>query len=180
LRVGNPELLPETIDAFELSYSKKFEKGSLSGTGYFRYITNGHTRYFTPTSPTSDSVIITFVNLLDGQSYGLELIAQLKPAKWMDLMASANFFRTVTDASNLEADLTVSNVGLTSNLNATVYFSKNTNLQVTANYSTPRVGPQGVFAATFFQRCCRQTEHSERQGFDQLSVSATFSTRAGF
>jgi hypothetical protein len=57
-------------------------------------------------------LIITFVNLLDGQSYGLELIAQFKPAKWMDLMASANLFRTVTDASNLEADLTVSNCRL--------------------------------------------------------------------
>lgn len=177
LRVGNPELLPETIDAFELSYSKKFEKGSLSGTGYFRYITNGHTRYFTPTSPTSDSVIITFVNLLDGQSYGLEVIAQLKPAKWMDLMASANFFRTVTDASNLEADLTVSNVGLTSNLNATVYFTKNTNLQVTANYSTPRVGPQGVFAATFSSDVAVKQNILKGKGSINLRVSDIFNTR---
>jgi iron complex outermembrane receptor protein len=177
LRVGNPELLPETIDAFELSYSKKFEKGSLSGTGYFRYITNGHTRYFTPTSPTSDSVIITFVNLLDGQSYGLEVIAQLKPAKWMDLMTSANFFRTVTDASNLEADLTVSNVGLTSNLNATVYFSKNTNLQVTANYSSPRVGPQGVFAAGFASDVAVKQNILKGKGSINLRVSDIFNTR---
>ncbi len=177
LRVGNPELLPETIDAFELSYSKKFEKGSLSGTGYFRYITNGHTRYFTPTSPTSDSLIITFLNLLDGQSYGLELIAQLKPTKWMDLMASANLFRTVTDASNLEADLTVSNFGLSSNLNATVYFSKNTNLQLTANYSTPRFGPQGYFAALFSSDIAFKQNILKGKGSVNFRVSDVFNTR---
>ncbi|HEX2901791.1 MAG TPA: outer membrane beta-barrel family protein, partial [Bacteroidia bacterium] len=177
LRIGNPTLLPEIIDAFELSYNRKFKMGSIGGTGYFRYISDSHTRYFTPTSPTSDSLVITFVNLLNGQSYGLELIAQLKPTKWMDLMASANFFRTVMNASNLEADLTVDNIGMTSNLNATVYFSKNTQLQLTANYSTPRVGPQGVFAALFSSDIAFKQNFLKGRGSVNLRVSDIFNTR---
>lgn len=149
LRVGNPELLPELIDAFELNLSQKLKFGTVTATGYFRYISDAHTRYFEPVSPGSDTILATFVNLLSGKNLGVEVIAQLRPAKWMDLMVSGNFFRTVMDASNLEPDLTVNNVGLTSNMNATFYLSKQTSLQLTANYSTPRVGPQGTFAEMF-------------------------------
>lgn len=149
LRVGNPELLPELIDALELNLSQRLKFGTITATGYFRYIHDAHTRYFEPIAPGSDTIIATFVNLLSGKNLGLELIAQFRPAKWMDLMVSGNFFRTVMDASNLEPDLTVNNVGLTSNLNATFYLSKETSLQLTANYSTPRVGPQGTFAEMF-------------------------------
>lgn len=149
LRVGNPELLPELIDAFELNVSQKLKFGTITATGYFRYISDAHTRFFEPISPGSDTILTTFMNLLSGKNLGVEMIAQIRPAKWMDLMVSGNFFRTVMDASNLEADLTVNNIGLTSNMNVTFYLSKETSFQITANYSTPRVGAQGTFAEMF-------------------------------
>lgn len=177
LRTGNPELLPELIDALEFSFNRRFTWGSLSSTGYFRYISDSHTRYFTPLNPGSDTVNMTFVNLVSGQNYGLEFIALAKPAQWMDLMLSGNFYRTVMNARNLETDLTVDNIGMSSNLNATFYFSKNTNLQVTANYSSPRRGPQGTIAAMFSTDVAIKQNVLKGRGSINLRLSDVFNTR---
>jgi iron complex outermembrane recepter protein len=177
LRVGNPQLLPELIDAFELSFNRKFDWGSLNSTAYFRYITNGHTRFFEPIRPGSDTLLMTTRNLVNGQSYGLELIAQTRPAKWMELMVSGNFFRTQMNATNLETDLTVNNLGMTSNLNSTIYFSKNTQFQLTANYSTPRLGPQGTFAAVFSTDVAFRQNLLKGKGSVNLRLSDVFNTR---
>lgn len=149
LRIGNPRLLPEYIDAVELSWGARYKWGSVSSTGYFRYMTDSHTRYWEAISPGSDTLVMTFANLLNGQSYGLEAIGEMKPAKWMECMVSLNLFRTVMNATNLEPDLTVDNLGMTAQFNSTYFISKNTSLQIGGNYRSPRYGPQGVFAAMF-------------------------------
>ncbi len=176
-RVGNPFLLPELIDAFELSWGAKYKWGSLSSTGYFKYMTNSQTRYFEPISPNSDTLIVTFVNLLSGQNYGLEMIGEMKPAKWMECMLSLNFFRTVMNASNLEPDLTVDNLGMTGQMSSTFFIGKRTSLQVGANYRSPRYGPQGVFAATFGSDVSVKQNLFKGKGSLNLRLSDVFNTQ---
>jgi len=43
--VGNPDLLPEDIDSYELNYQKRFTKDFISLEGYYRVTHNKIERY---------------------------------------------------------------------------------------------------------------------------------------
>lgn len=177
LRIGNPQLLPEYIDAFELSWMRRAEWGSVTSSAYFRYISNSHTRFFEPISPGSDTILVTFQNLLDGQNYGVEVIAEAKATKWMDLMVTVNGFRTVMNAGNLEPDLTVDNLGFTGQLTSTFYLDKQTSVQLSANYRSPRFGPQGIFAETFTSDVSIKRSLLKGKGSLNLRVSDVTNTQ---
>ncbi len=177
LRVGNPNLLPEYVEAFELSWGAKYKWGSLASTGYFRYTTNTKTRYWEPISPNSDTVLVTFVNLDAGQSYGVEVIGEMKPAKWMECMVSLNGFRTVLNASNLQPGLSVDNLGMIGQFSSTFFIGKRTSLQVSANYRSPRLNPSGTFAATFVSDASIKQNLFKGKGSLNLRMSDIFNTQ---
>ena len=174
-RTGNPNLLPETIDAFELSSNKKFKWGSLNASVYYRYLTNTFSRYLENIG--GDTLLISFVNFANSHDFGAEIIAQVKPAKWLDLTASGNFFQLVLDASNIDPELGSSYIGVESKLMANVYFSKKTSLQTTANYRSPRQGVQGRFAAMFFSDIALKQTILKGKGSVSLRLSDIANTR---
>lgn len=147
LRRGNPTLQPEYINAIELSHLWRFKPGSLSTTLYYRRLSNTVSRIIEPLG--GDTVQTTFVNLLDGHAYGLELIGQLRPTKWLETTLSANLFRTVMDASNVSANLNLVNLGVDGRFLATANITKKLSFQYTFNYQPPRVGPQGRIEARY-------------------------------
>lgn len=175
LRTGNPKLLPEVIDAFELSYNKGFKWGMLSSTVYYRYISNSHSRYIENVG--GDTLQIKFVNFDFGRNYGAELIAQAKPAKWLDLTYSGNFYKTFLNASNIDPGLSANNIGFESRLMANIYLSKKSSLQLNANYSSPRVGVQGRFAAMFFSDIAFKQNILKNNGSLTLRLSDIANTR---
>jgi outer membrane receptor protein involved in Fe transport len=97
LRTGNPFLLPEIINSFELNLQQRFGKGTFTGGVYYRAKSDLITRV-TETLPGGIQ-IGTQANLDSGRDYGVEIITTFRPTKKFDLTASANAYRTETDGT---------------------------------------------------------------------------------
>lgn len=144
IREGNPGLLPEFINSYELGYEKMWNKGSISATAYFKQTQNKIQRI---TLFRDDGVSIsTFDNIDQSYDYGLEVIGTFTPFPWWRNMLSVNAYESIVSA-NFNGT-TLNNRGLTWNAKINMNFSlfKNkTNIQVIGGYSAPRHTVQGTF-----------------------------------
>ena len=147
LRAGNPKLLPEIINSFELGYKWQNKKYSFVPSLYYRYKQNGFTQVITKLNDST--YLTTHENLSNDQSAGLELIFSAKPAKFISANLSSNFFYNLIDASNLGYSAKKTVVSMSMNFNMTIAFTKNTMLQVSSNYRSPRLTPQGKSFGTY-------------------------------
>lgn len=136
IRQGNPNLNPEYIDAYELSYLRYFKGALITSSVFFRQTHGLISRYRT----LLDSVtsLIMPVNLSKANSYGFELIANLQTPKWLNLNGSFTYYKTEIQGNNIEAEL--SNSGYTWNTKflATVKMWLGLELSMVYNYNSKR------------------------------------------
>ncbi len=174
LQAGNPKLLPEIIHSVELGYSWKNEKFSFVPSLYYRYKQNGFTQV---TVPVNDSVLLTTQqNLSNDKSSGLELIFSAKPAKYFSANLSSNFFYTQIDASNIGYSNAKSIVSMSANLNTTFTITKTTMLQVSCNYRSARLTPQGKVYASFVLNSGLRQDLFKKKVSLILTISDIFKT----
>ncbi len=147
LRAGNPKLLPEIINSIEFGYKWQNDKYSFVPSLYYRYKQNGFTQVI---SKFNDSTFLTTQqNLSNDQSAGLELIVSAKPAKFVQTNLISNIFYDMIDASNLGFTAKKSVISMSANFNSTFIVTKNTMLQISSNYRSARLTPQGKSYGTF-------------------------------
>ncbi|MCB0636413.1 MAG: TonB-dependent receptor [Lewinella sp.] len=147
-RGGNPYLLPEFIDSYELNYLKTSNGGSLTVSGYFRQINDMITRV-SQADPATGVNLRTFANLNRGRNYGLEVIGTLRPNRKLNLMLSGNAYRTEIDGNNLESDLNVAGYMFSGRMQSNLTVGKDWGLQMTAFYRSPGVTAQGEMRAMY-------------------------------
>ena len=147
LRVGNPRLLPEIINSFELGYKYQHEKLSFVPSIYYRYKQNAFTEVI---SELNDSTLLTTQeNLSNDQSAGLELILSDKPSKYLSANLSANVFYNVIDGSALGFNTKKSIISMSATFNSNVAITPTTVFQISSNYRSARLTPQGKLYASF-------------------------------
>ena len=147
LRAGNPNLLPEIIHSVEVGYKWQNKTFSFVPSLYYRYKQYGFT---TVTIPINDSTLLTTQqNLSNDKSLGLELILSAKAGKFFSANLSSNFFYNIIDASSLGYSNNKSIVSMSTNFNSTFLITKKTMLQLSCNYRSARLTPQGKTFPTF-------------------------------
>ncbi len=154
VRQGNPALLPEFIDSYELSYNKRIKKSFFNLGAYYRQTNNSMNRI--QQLQDDGRILYTFANLDKEFAYGSELSGNFQFFKWWTLYANLNLY-----SYNLEGE-----TGITTNqqsfnydakINSTFMFLKNSRLQINGFYNAPTVTTQGnreafyVFSAAFRQ-----------------------------
>ncbi len=166
LYAGNPKLRPEFIHSVEFGYKWQDKKFSVVPSLYYRYRINGFT---TVTIPLNDTTLLTTEqNLSSDQSAGLELIFSAKPGKVFSVNVSSNLFYNKIDASNLGFSDQKDIVSMSTNLNSTFNLTKNSVFQVSANYRSARLTPQGKSYPAFVMNS------GFRQNLLNNKVSLTF------
>lgn len=141
IRAGNPNLLPEIIHSVEFGYKYQDKGFSFVPSLYYRYKQSGFTQV---TVPVNDSVLLsTQQNLSNDQSVGLELIFSIKAGKWLSTNFSTNFFYNQINASNLGYFDKKTILSFSSNFNSTFVITPKTMAQISANYRSARLTPQG-------------------------------------
>ena len=141
LRTGNPFLLPELINSFELNLQQQFGKGTVTGGFYFRQLSDLITR-ITETRPGGISVA-TQANLDSGRDYGVEIITTYRPTKKMDLTVSANAYKSIVDGTLAEGAVEAAGYMFNGRLQGTYAFPWGIGSQFTYFYRSPGVTPQG-------------------------------------
>ncbi len=88
IRAGNPDLLPEYTDSYEITSIYKIGKASLSSSLYHRYTTEVVERVAT----FEDNVTLTIPeNIGTNATIGFETNGKYSPAKWLTLTGDFNF-----------------------------------------------------------------------------------------
>ncbi|MEP7237399.1 MAG: TonB-dependent receptor [Ferruginibacter sp.] len=150
LSVGNPKLVPEFTNLFELSYSNQYKVGNtFLATAYMRNTTDLITRYqykdANPNPAKSDSVIIsTYANANRSYTFGFEMTGKNKLAKWWDLTTNLNLFNSTIKAGNLVGGVTSSQFSWFAKINNSFKLPKNFSVQLTGDYTAKTlVAPGG-------------------------------------
>jgi len=149
LRQGNPNLKPEDIHSFELSYSKKWGNVNITSSVYHR-ITNDVIEMIVDSASTGTNATFSrFQNISQNQATGVELISQITFSPNFDLMANFNgnyqAFKGSEDFGVPENSGFAWDVNLTGNGRIT----KNLRAQVRGSYRAPRIMAQGEMKEMF-------------------------------
>jgi ferric enterobactin receptor len=130
--IGNPHLIPESINSLELGYNKTWQNISFTSGLYYNRLNNviKHIQ----SDPVNDMTITTAQNLKSSTTTGLELIGHFDLIKAWDFTANANIFERQNDADP-QYGITANN-GLSWNANITnnVSLVKNLSIQIRADY----------------------------------------------
>ncbi|HAF28488.1 MAG TPA: hypothetical protein DCG75_05510 [Bacteroidales bacterium] len=177
VRRGNPDLLPEYIDSYELSHILKFGTNTFSVDAYYRVTNNKIERI---RSVYQENVFLrTFENVGKDYALGIELMLGIDVAKWwhIDLMGNIYDYRvegTFDYESNGEThvtDFSESSFNWNSRFNNTLRLGKSTRVQLNGMYNSPTVSSQGKRDGFFM------TNLAVRQSFYQNKLAATLQLR---
>jgi len=141
--LGNPELEPQFTNSVEVNYTRMFGKGSsITGGVFYRLIDNQINRIFYPdeTTDNTQDQIMSFDNFNSNTSFGFEVSANYKIAKWWDVQPAIDFSsirqqgtvsvlspgsNTDYEFENREVDVNAFNARLNSNFKVTDRLSLN-------------------------------------------------------
>ncbi|MHC2992741.1 hypothetical protein OB13_14540, partial [Pontibacter sp. HJ8] len=176
VRSGNPALLPEFINSYELGYLKYWDNSSFNTTVFYRR-TNDQIQRFRSFDPSSGVTSTTFLNLNSGSSYGLELVGTYSPYKWWRLNASASGFRV--ELNDVQGDTELSNNQWTwnSKLNSDMTVWEDLSIQVSADYRAPMADIQGQMQEMYAVDLGLKKDVLNKKGTITFRVSDIFNTR---
>lgn len=102
---GNPDLVPEFTQSFELSYVKTFTgNNTFLASVYYKHTNNLITRYISqqqdPVSGNNE-LINTYINANSSYTTGVELTAQNTLNKWWDISTNINTYNSRVNTDNI-------------------------------------------------------------------------------
>ena len=148
IRTGNPDLLPEYTDSYELSSVHVLDKASFNFSVYYRRTTDVVERI---TQFTDDNVAITTpLNIGTEQALGLELNGKYSPAKYYTLNGDLNLngFDRRGRLEGQAFDFTA--VRLFGKLRQQLKLNGDLDLELTTHYQSPYQTVQGRESAQAF------------------------------
>jgi outer membrane receptor protein involved in Fe transport len=150
LRFGNPDLRPEFINLGEINHSITANKMSLLSTVYGRLTEDPITWVNFPFEGDEDILVTTAINGQRDFTYGLENIWKWYVSKRVDFTLSANTYM-VNVSSNTPIGA-FRNSGFTYDLkpNMVYRFPADFTFQISGNYRSPRILPQGRTQSYYF------------------------------
>lgn len=143
LRMGNPNLQPEFINSFDLSYLIEDKKWTFSSSAFYRRTTEVIQRFkeFYPNNTSS----VSFQNIDMSNSYGLEFIINYRPSRNFRNNLAINTDRIeYFDKSGLS---TFTNSGYNFSIKYSgsyEFWKKTASVQINVRYNAPRITFQGT------------------------------------
>ncbi|MFN8395418.1 MAG: TonB-dependent receptor [Bacteroidia bacterium] len=157
LKVGNPGLVPQLTQSFELAYKLYWKGGSFYTSLYHRESNHILTRVLTQV-PSSTLLVTITQNAGRGRNSGAEVFLSQNFGKWLTLNLTGNIYQNTIDSfsgtNKYPVDVPFSSASesiLSGNAkaNALFHLPKKFDLQLTAVYLAPDVIPQGRIDSRF-------------------------------
>jgi len=172
LRSGNPFLLPELINSFELNVQQRYGLGTITGGVYFRQLNDLISRV--SLSQPNGVTLGTRANIDRGREYGIELINTLRI---VELTASVNGYRSellgVADDQAVDADGYL----FSGNLQGGYELPGGIQAQFTYFYRSPGVRPQGTIRTIQSFDLGFRKDILDKRGAITLRATDIFNTR---
>jgi outer membrane receptor protein involved in Fe transport len=175
LQVGNPELLPEYINSGEIGFGTYNKKLTVTGSFYYRYMTDMIQRV---RDIDSNGVArVTWSNVDQAQFIGAELMTIYKPTKWWRIMLSGNLSQTYINSTSGEADLNNSGFSWSANMSQSFTFNKGWSGQLTGFYRSPMILTQGRSQAMYSLDIAVRKTFLKDKMYANFKVGDIFNTR---
>lgn len=174
IRQGNPNLLPEYTNSYDLSMQKKFGANFISLEAYLRQTYNkiDHIMLISPDDPSI--FITTFDNTGEDLSIGSEIMANLNLTKWYNLNISGTGYYYELTSTNYNSGSTFS---WNARLNNTFRLKKSgTSIQLGAFYRGPSISAQGTQSGNFVGSIGIRQDLLDRKLSISLNVRNAFLT----
>ncbi|NJB86608.1 outer membrane receptor protein involved in Fe transport [Lewinella marina] len=175
LRAGNPFLLPERINSFELNLQQQYGKGTFTGGVYFRQRNDIISR-ITRVLPGGVS-LSTRDNLDRGRDYGVEIINTYRPTEKLDLTFSANGYRSEIIGNNQDESIDQNGYLFSGNVQGSYELPWDVKGQFTYFYRSPGVRPQGRIRAIQSLDIGFRKDILDGKGAVTLRATDVFNTR---
>lgn len=147
LEEGDPELLPELIDAVELGLIKNFDKNSVFANLYYRHTANAINRV---NSIYNDVILYrTYTNTRASLAYGVEAGLEFTPIKWWKLYTGGTLYRYSINGKVFDQELQGSSLNYSFNVNTTFKINSTWNTQFNLNYLSRTATVQGEDSQIF-------------------------------
>jgi len=141
VRQGNPDLLPEFIDAYEAAYQKRIGSVFISLEGYHRVNHNAVQRV--QSLYTQDLILHSFANIGKDISTGSELMINFDVKKWWEISTSGNLYNYVIKGQLFDENINNQSLNWSTRINNTFKLSKASRLQLSGNYNSATASAQG-------------------------------------
>ncbi|WP_341227115.1 outer membrane beta-barrel family protein [uncultured Arcticibacterium sp.] len=176
VRTGNPDLLPEYTDSYELTAIYLLDKLSLNGAIYYRLTDDVVERI----STFEDGVTYTKpTNIGTNKSTGLEINGKLTAAKWLTFNGDFNYSMFKREGS-LEAVLfDFSADQWSTRLNAKIGLPKDIDMEVSGNYRSKVRTLQGEQSHQVYADFGIRKKILKGRGVVNLSVRDVLASRIG-
>ena len=139
LNKGNPNLLPEYTNSFDLTHTKSWKQSSISESLYYRQASGTIQKIVVL---KSDGVTETsYQNLNSSKNIGLEINAYFQLYKWWKINSSLNYYKNIIDGSNIGEEYKTDNFSFNGKMNNNFTPWKKSMLQISANYQSPTYSP---------------------------------------
>jgi len=145
ITVGNPELLPERTNSFDLAFNTFVKKFVLNTSVFLRKTNDVIENYLN--IDTLGTSITTYQNIGTNYTYGVDIFTSLNLQDKINLRGGFNIANYYTEATINGQRL--SNLGLIyrGNLSLTYTFPHNLRMEVSGFYNSPRYSLQGYRAS---------------------------------
>jgi len=138
---GNPNLKPEIIDAYELSFNNGTSKFNFTNSLFFRHSVNAIRSFY---SQLPNGAILNLpMNIGNADNYGIESMMIGKPFHFYDFNLSATIFKQQINGSNIASDGVNSGTNWSSKVINNFTLNNASKFQIIANYISPKTTPQG-------------------------------------
>jgi outer membrane cobalamin receptor len=175
IRKGNPFILPEYIDSYEVEYEKIWDKYSITTGVYYKQINKMISRIKTVEGDISTT---TYANLGTGKNYGVELVIGGDLTKWWNFTWSTNGYRTELIGAGENSELNADGYAFTTKILSNMYLPKKFNVQLSANYRSPKVLAQGEISEVYSVDFALSKKVMDDKGTISLRVRDIFNTRS--
>jgi outer membrane receptor protein involved in Fe transport len=172
---GNPDIQPEISHSFELTQNQTFKKASLTTSLFYRLTSNS---IFPYTTIDNSGVSATKPeNFGNSSTYGVEAFFTYNPFNFWKINLDASIYEQRIEPSaklqNAPENLLSGYAKFINNFDVW----KNGRFQITTNYTSPIVIPQGIIKEVYFIDLGFQQKILKGQGRLALTVTDIFDTQ---
>lgn len=172
---GNPDLNPEFTHALEIGHLKYFGKGSLSSAVYYR---NSAGTIQSIRRVDAQGFSSRLPENLNGQhAFGAEFAVGYNLFEWWKLDGSFNFFRAITDGTNIDTDFESDTYSWFVRQTSKFNLPRQISIQLRANYEAPELTPQGRRKALYYFDLAIQKDIWKRKGRITLNAMDVLNSR---
>ncbi|UPK72475.1 TonB-dependent receptor [Chitinophaga filiformis] len=141
IEIGDPNLLPEIKDIFEVSYNKLSEHFALTITPYVNFVQNR--LYRLNDNYSRITLLRVATNAGNATSTGIEVISEIKALPWLRFYLSANGYLLKLKGTVYEVAFLKNGLNYNTSANTTINLTKQLKFQYDFNYTSSTNTAQG-------------------------------------